>query len=303
MEKFSDALAEGLKNYHFNSQDYNRLLAKALNDPDVKKFLVENQDNISSDAIDVSAAAIYEFYNQKNNKSEINRNYYPKLIVSNHNIEVAYFPNKQKVEADQRKAYDSSLVLMDMPKDIRNANLNDYTGVGRKQAFDAAIKFIDSYLNSDGFIPGLYLSGDFGVGKTYLLGAIANELHHHNVKTTMMHFPTFAVEMKNSIGKNNVLDKVNKVKAAEILMLDDIGADSMSSWIRDEVLGVILQYRMQESLPTFFSSNFSMKELESHLGINQRGEREPVKAARIMERVRYLSMEVFVTGENRRIKQ
>ncbi len=147
------------------------------------------------------------------------------------------------------------------------------------------------------------MAGDFGVGKTYLLGAIANELFKHDVHTTLMHFPTFAVEMKDSIGQNNVLAKVNKIKGADILMLDDIGADTMSSWIRDEVLGVILQYRMQENLPTFFSSNFSMKELEQHLAVNQRGEEEPVKAKRIMERVKYLSREVIVTGENRRFKK
>ena len=35
-------------------------------------------------------------------------------------------------------------------------------------------------------------------------------------------------------------------------MIDDIGAESMTSWIRDDVLSVILQYRMQEQLVTFF---------------------------------------------------
>lgn len=34
-------------------------------------------------------------------------------------------------------------------------------------------------------------------------------------------------------------------------MIDDIGAESMTSWIRDDVLSVILQYRMQEQLVTF----------------------------------------------------
>ena len=42
-------------------------------------------------------------------------------------------------------------------------------------------------------------------------------------------------------------------------MMDDIGADAMSSWIRDEVFGVILQYRMQEQLPTFFFPTFPCK--------------------------------------------
>ena len=80
-------------------------------------------------------------------------------------------------------------------------------------------------------------------------------------------------------------------------MMDDIGADAMSSWIRDEVFGVILQYRMQEQLPTFFSSNFSMQELEKHLSVTQRGESEPLKAKRIMERIRYLTKEIQMTGK------
>ncbi|AKP66765.1 primosomal protein DnaI [Companilactobacillus ginsenosidimutans] len=302
MEKFSDVLAEGLSNYHFKNIDYHKLMEEALNDPDVKKFLLENQDQITKDSIDVSAAAIYEFYNQKKNHSEYSKDYYPQLIVSNHNIEVAYIPNKRKLASDEKKAYEAGFALLDMPKDVRNASLNDYTGAGRQEAFDAAINFLDNYDREGKFVPGIYLAGDFGVGKTYLLGAIANELYARHVKTTIMHFPTFAVDIKNSIKSNSVLDKVNKIKDAEILMLDDIGADSMSSWIRDEVLGVILQYRMQENLATFFSSNFSMKELEAHLSINSNGDREPVKAARIMERVKYLSREVIVTGENRRNK-
>lgn len=117
-----------------------------------------------------------------------------------------------------------------------------------------------------------------------------------------MHFPSFAVEMKQAIGQNTTGEKLEAVKKAPILMLDDIGADSMSSWIRDDVLGVILQYRMQEQLPTFFSSNFDMKQLgEEHLRMTQRGEDEPLKAQRIMERVRYLSKEIKMIGENRRL--
>ena len=39
-------------------------------------------------------------------------------------------------------------------------------------------------------------------------------------------------------------------------------------YLDDEVLGVILQYRMEENLPTFFTSNLSLKELEDHLTIS-----------------------------------
>ncbi|MPN64343.1 Primosomal protein DnaI [bioreactor metagenome] len=111
------------------------------------------------------------------------------------------------------------------------------------------------------------------------------------------------MEMKQAIQSNTVNEKIDAVKKAEILMLDDIGAEANSTWIRDEVLGVILQYRMQEDLPTFFSSNFTMQQLEEHLRMGNRGDDEPMKAKRLMERIRFLSREVPMTGKNRRFEQ
>lgn len=302
MENLGNTLAEYLNSKNL-TEDYRRLLNSAVKDPDVQKFLKENSDSIDPQAISTSAASIYEFYNNKTHASELSKGYYPKLIVNNHNIEVVYYPNERTKNREKRVQYETGFVLKDMPSDIRKAKLDDYSGEGRQDALAESLDFIDNYLSNNGFVPGLYLAGDFGVGKTYLLGAIANELFKNDIHTTLMHFPTFAVEIKSSIGSNSVLSEVNKIKGAEVLMLDDIGADSMSSWIRDEVLGVILQYRMQENLPTFFSSNFSMKELEKHLAVNQRGEEEPVKAKRIMERIKYLSREVIVSGPNRRFEK
>lgn len=43
-----------------------------------------------------------------------------------------------------------------------------------------------------------------------------------------------------------------------------------------------------------------MKELEQHLSVTQRGEEEPLKAKRLMERIRYLAQEIELTGRNRR---
>lgn len=108
--------------------------------------------------------------------------------------------------------------------------------------------------------------------------------------------------MKRSISNNTSADKVDAIKRAPILMIDDIGADASSTWIRDDVLGVILEYRMQEELPTCFSSNFSMQELQDgYLTISQKGDEEPVKAQRIMQRVRYLASEIEMVGRNRRL--
>lgn len=235
--------------------------------------------------------------------------YSPQLVISAGQIDVTYVPTKQLLER-QRQRYIQRLVnSINMPKFIKNASYDDYylnedtQTDTRTKAIQAAMDFTDNY-QKDNFQPGLYLYGKFGVGKTYLLGAIANELaKSKGIATTMVHFPSFAVEMRNSIKQNNTGEKLDAIKRAPILMLDDIGAGAMTTWIRDDVLGVILEYRMQEELPTFFSSNFSMDELQNnHLAINAQGDNEPLKAARIMERIKYLSREIEMEGKNLRDK-
>ncbi len=83
------------------------------------------------------------------------------------------------------------------------------------------------------------------------------------------------------------------------MIFDDIGAETLSEWSRDDVLGVILQKRMDNVLPTFFSSNITMDGLNEHFA-ETRNSVDEVKARRLMERVRFLSKEVFVGGKNRR---
>ena len=58
---------------------------------------------------------------------------------------------------------------------------------------------------------------------------------------------------------------------------------------------------MQNELPTFFTSNFSMNQLETeHFTVTKDGA-EPVKAERLMQRIRYLAKEIQMAGENRRV--
>ncbi|GAA0367503.1 primosomal protein DnaI [Alkalibacterium iburiense] len=309
MESLREQLEKMLDVTQLNERFRDIMRNMVFKDPDVKLFLSENRDRLDNTAIEKSASKLYEFVSEKK-KAEASDDglapgYYPKLIINNHRIDVTYVPSRELIKKQQQETIKKRISSVYMPKDIKNATLEHFEATrGRQRALEKAMAFIDDYMQAPKkFHKGLYLHGAFGVGKTYLLGAIAYELSEQGYSTTLVHFPTLAVEMKNSIGKNTTEDKLELYKKARILMLDDIGADSMSSWIRDDVLGVILQYRMQEQLPTFFSSNFNMKQLEEeHLTQSQRGEMEPLKAKRIMERVRFLSEEVEMSGENRRLK-
>ena len=57
---------------------------------------------------------------------------------------------------------------------------------------------------------------------------------------------------------------------------------------------------MEENLPTFFTSNLSLKDLEEHLQINKNSA-DKIKARRIIERIKYLTEEIEMNSVNRRV--
>ncbi|WP_268912956.1 primosomal protein DnaI [Lentilactobacillus sp. SPB1-3] len=308
MENVSESMKKILASKHLND-NFDKLVTAVKQDPEITDFVKEHQSELASDAVERSIAKLYEFYNVKQKNAHQEKTfapgYLPHLVVNDRLIDIIYSASPE-VQARQKELAQKRLITtVLMPKDVQDANLeNFFSDDGNKSdVLDAAIDFIDEFNASpDTFHQGLYLYGHYGVGKTYLLGAIANKLSEWGVQTTLVHFPSLAVEMKAAISDNSVASKIDSIKKSSVLMIDDIGADSMSSWVRDDILGVILEYRMQQQLPTFFSSNFSMEKLEDeHLRVTQHGDNEPLKAGRLMERIRFLSRPVEMDGPNRRL--
>ncbi len=130
---------------------------------------------------------------------------------------------------------------------------------------------------------GIYLHGKFGTGKTYMMSAFLNKLSESYEKCGLVYFPRLLVELKNSYtDKTNYLDKIMML---DVLVIDDLGAEHMTSWSRDEVLGTILQYRMENRLLTLFTSNLSISELERFYS----RDKSEVNARRIIDRIKFLS--------------
>lgn len=288
-------------------QQYQEMVRSVLEDREVNRFLDEHKDQISQEIISNSYSKMYEFVQEKNKlaRGETGQNpgYEPKLVLNAGYVDVVYIPTAETLQREKERELRSRIKSINISKDARSATMEKIVKTNdRLVILDMAFDFIEAYNNSPrDYHQGFYLYGSFGVGKTFLLGAIAHELSKYGHVTTMMHYPTFTQEMKASIADGSVSEKLGVIKNSDILMLDDIGAEVNSTWVRDEILGVILQHRMQEKLPTFFSSNFNFSELEDHLRMGNRGEDEPIKAKRLMERIKYLSKEVPLTGKNRRL--
>ena len=195
----------------------------------------------------------------------------------------------------------ANIYYYDIPKDIKNAKMKDIDLID-KNRFEV-IKWMKEYITNtkkDIYQKGIYLNGNFGCGKTYLLSAMLNEIAKTGKTIAIVYYPEFLRSLKEAFYDNEEYKKrFNFIKKANYLLLDDIGADSVTEWSRDEVLGTILQYRMEEKLPTFFTSNLTLAELEDHLATTNK-EVDHIKSRRIIERIKQLTTSVTMISENKR---
>lgn len=222
-----------------------------------------------------------------------------KAIKEGNGLNFSYVPCDKFIKEQNSYAYKKNITCFDLPKEISNANFNDlYRDDNKRVPIIKYFKeFIDTY-TKDKTGKGLYLSGSFGSGKTYLIAALFNELAKKNISSALVYYPELLRSLKSSFG-SDYEEKFDFIKTVPLLLLDDIGAENTTAWSRDEVLGPILQYRMEEDLPTFFTSNLTLKELESALSITNNGI-EKVKAKRIVERIKQLTVSLELISKNRR---
>ena len=298
MESVGDVLKA-----HPSRFQYQDLVQQIVKDPDVAAFI--QKESLSQEELNRSISKFNQYITERDkflrgDTDYIARGYKPILVMNHGYADVSYEETPELIVAEKEAAIKKRLNLINLPSSLKNISFLDVyrDDVARLTVLNKMIKFVNDYPNN---LKGLYLYGDFGVGKSFMVAALAHDLSEkRGVSSTLLHYPSFVIDVKNAIGDGNVKNLVDEIKQAEVLIFDDIGAEQSTPWVRDEVLQVILQYRMQEDLPTFFTSNFSFEDLEKHFAKGKNGNDETWEARRVMERIRYLAEETRLEGENRR---
>lgn len=166
-----------------------------------------------------------------------------------------------------------------------------------------AVKKVMEYVmqaKESGLTPhGLYLVGPFGTGKTFLMSYVLYELARAGYTGVIVYMPEFVEELKSMFQEPQKLrETIELMKETDLLVFDDIGAENMSAWVRDHVLGSILNYRMNRK-PTFYTSNYDTNSLLKHFSYTRDGE-DIYKAERLMDRIKPFADIVHVSGRNKR---
>lgn len=147
---------------------------------------------------------------------------------------------------------------------------------------------------------GLYLVGTFGTGKTFMMCYMLHELAKSGYTGVIVYMPDFIEDLKSMIKEPERLNEtIELLKTTDLLVFDDIGAENLNPWVRDHVMGSILNYRMNRK-PTFYTSNYELDALEKHFSFTNKDGDEQYKGKRLMDRIRPFVDTIVVKGTNKR---
>jgi primosomal protein DnaI len=203
-------------------------------------------------------------------------------------------------QEQEKTAHRVFFVQLDASHQMLGAEMSQLLEDPSDASYMRAVKDIPSWIQKPH--QGWYFYGSLGSGKSHLAMAILNHFAKQAQKVAFVSIPDLARQFFSTYHQDEFSEaQLSRIKKVPVLVLDDMGAETYSSYFRDEVLFGILNYRMEHRLLTLFTSNFDLEALHHHYRINSKGDDEPVKAARVIQRIQALAQPLAIMGRNRRV--
>lgn len=145
---------------------------------------------------------------------------------------------------------------------------------------------------------GAFFYGTSGTGKTLLASLIASKKINDGEQVLFISVPELIDELRASMREGSGLDRMELAKQTSCLVLDDLGAERMTEWVGSQIFS-ILDYRLNHSLQTIITSNYSPTEIAERLsdGSNE------IQGKRIMSRIGGLCKVARVDGRDGRLNE
>jgi len=113
----------------------------------------------------------------------------------------------------------------------------------------------------------LVLTGSYGCGKTHLAAAIANALTDRGSPPLFIVVPDLLDHLRATFSPNSNASydrRFEEIRTAPLLILDDLGTQSMTPWVREK-LYQLFNYRYNAELPTVITSADTLDEMDARI--------------------------------------
>jgi len=138
------------------------------------------------------------------------------------------------------------------------------------------------------------IAGPTGTGKSYLACAMANHACRNGIKTRYARIETFLNELEAAKDLGTLPKAMEKLCKVKLLILDDLGADTMSKEHRKLLLEVVEEFYMTRSI--IITSQVPVAQWGDIIG-------EPTMAEAICDRLFHYCHRVYLKGESMRRKK
>lgn len=186
----------------------------------------------------------------------------PSLV---HIIHIAA-PDFRRAGVDQDQSDLSSLNLHGEKTfdsfDLRERELPRSQADNLRRAYDTAREFAE---NPQGWL--VFNSTGYGNGKTHLAAAIANHVSNSGEPVLFIVVPDLLDHLRATFNPSSGLrldKRFDEVRTAPLLVLDDLGTESATSWAREK-LYQLFNHRYNAKLPTVITTATPIDEIDPRL--------------------------------------
>ena len=210
-------------------------------------------------------------------------------------------------ECQEMRREDARLTPRYIPERYRHCSLDTFepsfpgADPSLKEALTTARRFVEEYpVDTAG--KGLLLAAPSGVGKTHLaVGVLRRLVAGKGVRGLFCDYRELLKNIQNSYNPQvavTELELLRPVFAAEVLVLDDLGAQKPNEWVWDTV-ALILNSRYNDKQSTIITTNYpDLPAGGGGISDAERAAREPTLGDRIGDRMRSRLAEMCVAVGN-----
>jgi primosomal protein DnaI len=274
---------------------------KIINNQNIKDFI--NKNSIPDDVVSESLGYFITYLENEESCSKCQSYSSCNQLNNGFVVELTYDSEKKKINLEYRVCDNYARILKlrsgfiyyeydEALFDKKNISLNS-----SKYRVPIIERMGNLLLNKT--TKGLYIYGKSGVGKSYLLAVMAHQLVESGKKCAFISTSSLTERLRTFLLDEpaSFMEEMNRFKNVDVLILDDIGGEKATAWIRDEVLFSLLDYRMKnKNLITCFSSNYSLKDYKTVMTLQ-----DEKKADRLISRISVLADEFELIDLNHRI--
>jgi len=186
---------------------------------------------------------------------------------------------------EEQRKINNNYLIRDFNDELLSIDVDSMENKKGRFEYEKKIMEIDSIKASE----GMFISGPSSSGKSYPLIALCNEFVKEDKTCAFVDVKTFIESLKNtfSFNKENYVKLMDTVKNVNILVLDNLGEEKQSEWVRDDVISTIIDYRNKNNSLTFITSCYTLEELEKMYNVSKTNtEMGKIKSRKFIEKIK-----------------